>query len=502
MTAARIYLEMVDSLNSQPSLPEQMGVFMKFFPKLIQETTKDNLSSDYSAPDSIEEKIYALAKRILNLANQNLDARIFPDAIKIAIITNDDDSLESLLKNSQDKIKNLNNHREFINEAIKLKSTRTLKILLDHGFDPNKFNRDDATEIKTLSPIALAAQDQGSVYFAEYLELFGEETFRNLAQELDSKNHNALSHAILGNSYKSTVEFLINHGKVDTSINFDENCTNALQNRHNATLQILLEANPKNINDTLIEQFANVALKSKNRPAFEVLLSKAQTLGTQDFLKNLRGTTKYKNDDIYDVCYSADLNALKTFIKETNLKKPELKTLLNSFKDGKTPIYYALEKNAYATLLEALLFYGADPKKITNHENAQGTINLDAYSMSIAHKQPKCLEVLMQDESFNSSDRSLLNKMTNQILDPLNRNSQIAKIFANNLPKIKPANFDQIEKLAFKNQSNSKTITRQPDETTPLLSNESPSNSPNNLFSDFVECISALLRIGNSTSRH
>ncbi|MBU6140921.1 MAG: hypothetical protein KGP29_05160 [Proteobacteria bacterium] len=313
------------------------------------------------------------------------DADDFPKITRCLIKLNDDELLTSFLgTNAQRYLPSLEDHASFLSLAAENKMIRTFEILISAGFDPLQRPYGET------NPFAIACKTQGEVPLGAYLkaieEKFGEEKIRSVLEA----DGTALTHAIEGRGYVDVVTLLEKNG-ADLVANHTHNLLTAARGGHAGVFDKLL----RNASDHEIDAVMRVLREENTSYAIDCVLL--------DHLKDKKGSTakalkeqirkkesSLTERDLFAVCQFNGAVTLKYFVQhmEEQVRGYRVSDHVNR-RDGdeKTPLYYAINNNAYNSLVQALLDHEADPNEIA--------LGLDAATLAVRNKESGTLGLLL-----------------------------------------------------------------------------------------------------------
>lgn len=343
----------------------------------------------------------------------------FKNEITQAVQHNNDDALKTLLGENSAQVSQIKDHKFFLGLAVENKSTRTFAILIENGFNPQK------GPTQTLNPIAFAAGAQSAEFLEKYcdaiLQKFGPNMINNLINEKDYAGKNALRHALEGRSYAGTIQFLCKNG-ANLGENLMTNAKLAIENRHNQTLQIILDqsADTANFSEDQILELSNHAKQHTGYTSQTPLknyaakwhYSKATDAIDRAISEHTRNYPS--SSDIFKICEKGSLEDLRELLK--TLKKTKERPLINSAAtyepeydaNGISALFYALINNCYDPLVSELLDQGAFvhalvrdsvAKKDPNRRSAKGNA-VDAVTLCIRNKEPKTLGTILRHRNL------------------------------------------------------------------------------------------------------
>jgi hypothetical protein len=416
-----------------------LASFKKFSINLADKSTIDGypFNEDYNRE---------LCEVILENIDHDIDPHTFGKFIELATVL-DDRLLLKILEKKPEMIPQIDNQRKFLNIAVESKSTYTFKILVDHGFSPQK------TDKETLSPLALAASNQGFDYLQEYSKILGEEVTKSLILEQDCDGKDALSHAIEGNSYSKTIKFLLDNG-AKIGHRFKENLEKALLGKHNETFATLLEKNPDGVSQEDLLRLSNLASKLKNHRAHIFLITKVTESGSdilEAIQKNIADTSEYKVSDIHRICREGNLESFKYLYLLFEENRFDTKYALKSFnEEGRTPLLCALDSNCYSRLVRELLDRGADPERLLdpknnleqNHQLITGqisnhylnrTLGIDSLTLCAVKKEPETLGMILQHPSSKNISSTGFDNCVKALVRYDNLNALVIESFFKNI---------------------------------------------------------------------
>lgn len=329
---------------------------------------------------------------------------ILSKKIALAILTNNDKLLTDLLQKNDGAISQITDHRSLINLAVELRSTNTFNILLDHGFDPR------INQSHSISPIALAAYNQGEDFVESYCkkisEKFGRQLVTDLANEIDKNGNNALGHALLGRSYLSTVELLLTYG-VDASYNFQRNAELAIKHRHIETLGLLLKHNKGRIPNQTFLELSNFAKACNNIIVQRQLAANCSDISTRRQIDAVIDSIENIDQDIFEICKHGSLQDFQFLTEihkyQRSLYPPIAETIDDFDSTGKNPLFYVLTGNCYDSLVLGLLNQGALITNLTDtrksHQPEYTKTNreaMDALTICVRTQQSKTLGTILR----------------------------------------------------------------------------------------------------------
>ena len=398
---------------------------------------------DYSFNEDYNRE---LCEVILENIDHDIDPHTFGKFIELATVL-DDRLLLKILEKKPEMIPQIDNQRKFLNIAVESKSTYTFKILVDHGFSPQK------TDKETLSPLALAARHQGFDYLQKYAEVLGKEATESLVSERDNDGKDALSHAIQGKSYIKTIRFLLDNG-ADIKYNFEKNLNKALFQKQNETFAALLERSPNGVSQDYLLKLSNLAIALENHRAHIFLITKVDG-NRRDILEaieqNIEKSAEHIVNDIHRICQEgnlADFQYLSLLLKNNGL---DVKSALKNFNDeGRTPLLCALHGNCYSKLVKELLDSGADPERLLdpknnleeNHKLISGynyshylnkTLGIDSLTLCAIKKEPDTLGIILQHPSSKNISSTAFDNCVTALVMGNNLNALVIKSFFKNI---------------------------------------------------------------------
>lgn len=416
-----------------------LALFKEFSINLADKSAID----DYSFNEDYNRE---LCEVILENIDHDIDPHTFGKFIELATVL-DDRLLLKILEKKPEMIPQIDNQRKFLNIAVESKSTYTFKILVDHGFSPQK------TDKETLSPLALAARHQGFDYLQKYAEVLGKEATESLVSERDNDGKDALSHAIQGKSYIKTIRFLLDNG-ADIKYNFEKNLNKALFQKQNETFAALLERSPNGVSQDYLLKLSNLAIALENHRAHIFLITKVDE-NRRDILKaieqNIEKSAEHIVNDIHRICQEgnlADFQYLSLFLKNNGL---DVKSALKNFNDeGRTPLLCALDGNCYSKLVKELLDSGADPERLLdpknnleeNHKLISGynyshylnkTLGIDSLTLCAIKKEPDTLGIILQHPSSKNISSTAFDNCVTALVMGNNLNALVIKSFFKNI---------------------------------------------------------------------
>ena len=286
----------------------------------------------------------------------------------------------------------LADHDKILNSAAANKFTKTFEILINAGFDPLKH------EAGTTNSFALACATQGKSTLESYLESiknkFGSEAAESVIREKDFSEKSALDHTIGGRAYLGVINFLLSNG-AKINQNYSENLQTTANLGHAGAFEFLLRKgnlegdeltavfeSVKNAGDYVITSIFLEHLKEKN-PEMAASLK-------EELPKKL---TTLTDQDLFKICQLSGEKTLKYYLKA----RPDydLKSHINDLdENGKTALYYAVNDNAYNSLVSFLLNHDANPNLIGGEENAA--------SLAIKNSEPATLDLLLNSQKLSN----------------------------------------------------------------------------------------------------
>ena len=324
-----------------------------------------------------------------NLFKKVKDAERFAELTAIFIRASDDEFLEKFLKlNARKFLEGVTDHASILGIAMEEKSTQTCEILINAGFDPLRREEGRA------NPFALACETQGETFLEIYLwsirKKFGEEK----VIEVLSADGGALKHAISGRGYVNVVALLEDNG-ADFHVDRLDNLLTAAKKGHAGVFNRLLGESP----DKEIEEIKEKLPDDVGYVIDQILLdhlacktsAAAKSLGERIIQKE----SSLTEGDLFRICESSGSATLESFVEYMHSKTGyEIKDHVNDKDDlGRTPLYYAIKKNAYNSLVLYLLERGADPDSISPE--------IDAATLAVKNKEPGTLEIILGSEKLS-----------------------------------------------------------------------------------------------------
>lgn len=343
-----------------------------------------------------------------NLFNRVRDPEHFAELTALFIRVNGDEFLEKFLKlNARKFLEGVPDHASILSMAMEGKLTKTCEILIDAGFDPLR------REEGQVNPFALACEDQGETFLESYLgsirKKFGEEKVIKVL----SADGGALKHAISGRGYVNVVALLEDNG-ADFHVDRLDNLLTAAKKGHAGVFNRLLGESP----DKEIEEIKEKLPDDVGYVIDQILLDHlaCKTSATAKSLREriIQKESSLTEGDLFKICESSGSATLKSFAEYMHSETEyEIKDHVNDKDDlGRTPLYYAIKKNAYNSLVSYLLECGADPNSISPE--------IDAATLAVKNKEPGTLEIILGSEKLSIESVKIAH-------------SELAKIVENNI---------------------------------------------------------------------
>lgn len=313
----------------------------------------------------------------------------FIELTTFLIKQNKDDLLTKFLKSNANKfLEKVTDHASILGTAMERKMVNTFKILIANGFDPLKRNDDQ------INPFAIACETQGEIPLGIYLESIREKFGEEKVAEVLSADGSALTHAISGRGYLDVLALLEKNG-ADISVNRPVNLEIAAKKGHAGVFNKLLgKPSDKEIGEIkkslqddvgyVIDRILHGRLSCLTTPI-------AKSLG-ESFDKKQSSLTE---KDLFKICESSGELVLESFISHmSNVRGYKIEEHVNEKDEGgKTPLYYAINHNAYNNLVLSLLKYGANPNSISPE--------LDAATLAVRNKESGTLKIILESERLN-----------------------------------------------------------------------------------------------------
>jgi hypothetical protein len=324
-----------------------------------------------------------------NLFKKVKDPKHFAELTAIFIRANDDEFLEKFLKLNAGKfLEGVPDQASILGMAMEGKLTETCKILIGAGFDPLR------REEGQVNPFALACEYQGETFLESYLDSIKKKFGEKKVIEVLSADGGALKHAISGRGYVKVVDLLEYNG-ANVHVDHLDNLLTAAKKGHAGVFNRLLGESP----DKEIEEIKEKLPDDVGYVIDQILLdhltcktsATAKSLGERIIQKE----SSLTEGDLFRICESSGSATLKSFAKYMHSKtRYEIKDHVNDKNDlGRTPLYYAIKKNAYNSLVGYLLECGADPDSISTE--------IDAATLAVKNKEPGTLEIILGSEKLS-----------------------------------------------------------------------------------------------------
>ncbi len=343
-----------------------------------------------------------------NLFSKVRDTEHFSELTALFIRVNNDEFLEKFLKSNAGKfLKGAPDHASILSMAMEGKLTKTCEILIDAGFDPLRRKEGQ------VNPFALACQDQGETFLESYLgsirKKFGEEK----VIEVLSADGGALKHAISGRGYVNVVALLEDNG-ADFHVDHLDNLLTAAKKGHAGVFNRLLgESLDKEIEE-IKEKLPDDVGYVIDQILLDHLACKTSAAAKSLEERIIQKESSLTEGDLFRICESSGSKTLESFAEYMHSKTGyEIKDHVND-KDGlgRAPLYYAIKKNAYNSLVSYLLECGADPNSIST--------GIDAATLAVKNKEPGTLEIILGSEKLSIESVKIAH-------------SELAKIVENNV---------------------------------------------------------------------
>lgn len=325
--------------------------------------------------------------------------------------------------------------------AVKNKFTKTFDTLIDAGFNPLTHHSNLA------NPIALACQDQSRAPLESYLnsveKKYGEGVVRDLINEVshetygDGEGKTALTYAIEGKAYIDALQLLLDRGANSQNNNL-LNLETCILGGHAGALDLLIKLNPLEQND--LNQLNEIAKTVKDPVIDSVLLSYVRTchpdnikLAEEITQRHARASAKVDTQELFRICQNGSEMHLQDYI--TNMANLNPTYTLSSHvnkvdEENKTPLYYAINDNAYDRLIRKLLENGANVNLIGYDNETESTPPINALSFAIQKKQSGTLKTLLGSENISPE---ILLAATDELIKPQNNNALLTSSFVENL---------------------------------------------------------------------
>jgi|GEM_PF-3162470 len=317
----------------------------------------------------------------------------FAELTAIFIRANDDEFLKEFLRlNARKFLKDVPDQASILGMAMKGRLTETCKILIDAGFDPLRQKEG------RVNPFALACETQGETFLKKYLDSIRKKFGEEKVIEVLSADGGALKHAISGRGYVKVVDLLEDNG---ANMNFDRlnNLLVAAKKGHAGVFNRLLDHFPDEEIEPIKEKLPDDASYVIDRILLDRLLACKTSAIDQSLVERIaKKESSLTEGDLFRICESSGSATLKSFAEYMHNKTGyEIEGHVND-KDGlgRAPLYYAIKKNAYNSLVSYLLECGADPDSIST-----GIGGIDAATLAVKNKEPGTLEIILGSEKLS-----------------------------------------------------------------------------------------------------
>jgi hypothetical protein len=366
----------------------------------------------------------------------------FKKHVRCAIELNDDELLKKILQKnaSPTNLAQIEDHAEILRFAAENKLTKTFEILIDAGFDPLR------RRYEGINPFAFACQTQSSSPLKIYLDVirkkFGEEKAIVVINEVDASDKTPLTYAIEGRAYIDAINFLLdNDAKVE--INYQHNLRVTAEHKHAGAFDLLLRRGKPTKVD--IGDIAEFAISKGDYVIDSVLLEYVKDKDSES-AKKLKTQisdkiAKLKPENLIEICKVSGGKTLEYYIQDMKQVHPEytLSSHVNKLDvNRKTPLYYAINNNAFNRTVSLLLSNGAN-LDVIGYEGENLDIPINALSLAIKNKESSTLEILLNSPNLL---HNTIGSACEELIKPENDNLLLTKAFIGGL------NFNQLTRLS------------------------------------------------------
>jgi hypothetical protein len=372
----------------------------------------------------------------------------FKKHVRCAIELNDDDLLRIILQKnvSPANLAQIEDHAEILCLATKNKLTKTFEILIDAGFDPMK------RRAEGINPFAFACKTQSKSPLKIYLDVirkkFGEEKAIAVINETDASDKTPLTHAIEGKSYIDAINFLLDNG-AKVQKNYYHNLQVTAKHKHAGAFDLLLRRGEPTMVD--ITDIVDSVISEKDYIIDSVLLEYVKNSKNKDdkdeTVQKLKAKISEKivssqPEDLIEICKVGGGETLEYYIRNMKKNYPDysLSSSVNNLdSNSKTPLYYAINNNAYNRIVSLLLSNGAN-LDIIGYEGEDFDIPISALSLAIKNKESSTLEILLNSPNLQLDT---IVRACEELIRPENDNLLLTKAFIegltiNQLAKLSP----------------------------------------------------------------
>ncbi len=359
----------------------------------LRERSDDRIASfifnyEYKGKDLAAKSRVPLEKQ--SLLGDVVSVKDFIELTAFLIKQNRDELLTKFLKSNAPRfLGEVPDHASILGMAMKEKLTKTCEILINAGFDPLKRKEGQ------VNPFATACETQGEIPLGIYLESIREKFGAKKVADVLSADGSALTHAISGRGYLDVLALLEKSG-ADTSFDRLANLQIAAKKGHAGVFNKLL-GKPS---DKQIEEIKEDLLRDDVGYVIDRILHDRLSCLTTPIAKSLGESFDKKQSsltekDLFKICESSGELVLESFISHmSNVRGYKIEEHVNEKdEEGKTPLYYAINHNAYNNLVLSLLKYGANPNSISPE--------LDAATLAVRNKESGTLKIILGSERLN-----------------------------------------------------------------------------------------------------
>lgn len=434
--------------------------------------------------DALKKSLSACSNQALTafFLSRITDAVSFEREVTWLVEMNRDEVLREVLQQrAAGFVGQLQNHAKILNLAVDKKFTKTFAALIEAGFDPARHDQG------TVNPLAHASLTQSAMPLAAYIgaikKKFGEQKVRALISETNAAGENVVvKNALSGKSYITALELLEKNG-ADFTQNYFANLSKVVADGHAGTFNFLLRHKPANITSA---QIWGCLAQDKESFAIDLALLNYLRNAAPEITKNLNERVVIKSaaltaGSLHEICSKGGEETLIYYIAAMKRKDPtyDLRHHVNKEKLRKTPLYHALESNAYNGLIRILLESGANPNHIGS--------GLDALSMAVSRHETATVELLLKHGEISDDN---IRKAAAELAKPENNNALLIQSFVETLPDARMHLLRDVgaQLLARSRESGltncinkigkmspSSTVEKDVNETTPLTSSSSSS---------------------------
>lgn len=370
----------------------------------------------------------------------------FSKHINCLVEANDNALLETALahRESTNFLRQSEDHCTTLNLAVQHKFTKTFDMLIDAGFNPSRH----PPEFE--NPIALACQNQSRIPLESYLNSIEKKHGADVAKDLinevfydpfsyDRRDRSALTCALEGKAYIDAIQLLLNRG-ANYRDNYLSNLEICISNGHAGALDLLInKLGPLETND--LQQLNKMAKTAKDPVIDSVLLSYVTTfhpenaeLSEEITRRHASASSQVDPQELFRICQNGSEMHLQNYITSMAALNSNytLSGHINEMdkENNKTPLYYAINNNAYDRLIKRLLENGANVNLIGYDNEAEPAAPINALSFAITKKQSATLKTLLH---YGEPSPETLLTASNELVKPENNNALLTSSFVENL---------------------------------------------------------------------